>query len=89
MCLKHFEISAKKIWIMPLSHYLSTQALNWDPVLNMTKVYFELISDAGMYSFFQKGMKSGVSYTSKRYTIASNKYSKSNNPKQKALHLCN
>ena len=39
------------------SHYLSTAALSWDAMLNMTKVECELISDADMYLFFKKGMR--------------------------------
>ena len=42
------------------SHYLSALALSWDPMLNMTKVNLELISDPDMYIFFEKGMRDGV-----------------------------
>ena len=38
------------------SHYLSALALSWDLMLRMTKVELELISDADMYLFFDKGM---------------------------------
>ena len=40
----------------------------------MTKVKLELISDADMYLLFQKGVGGRVSYISKRYSKASNKY---------------
>ena len=40
----------------------------------MTKVKLKLISDADMYLFFQKGVRGRVSYISKRYGKASNKY---------------
>ena len=40
------------------SHYLSAPALSWDVMLNITKVKRELISDADMYLFFEKGMTS-------------------------------
>ena len=36
----------------------------------MTKVELELISDADMYLFFEKGMRGGVSYISERYSKA-------------------
>ena len=36
-------------------------------MFTMTKVELELISDADMYLFFEKGMRGGVSYISKRY----------------------
>ena len=35
---------------------------------NMRKIEFELISDANIYLFLEKGMRSGVSYISKRYS---------------------
>ena len=41
---------------------------------NVSKVEIELISDAGMYFFFEKDMRGGVSYISKRYSKASNKF---------------
>ena len=44
------------------SHYFSAPALSWDVMLNMTKVELELIKDADIYLFFEKGMKGGVSY---------------------------
>ena len=47
-----------------------------------SKIELEPISDADMYLFFEKGMRGGVSYISKRYSKANNKYLKSYNPKQ-------
>ena len=38
------------------SHYLSTPALSWDAMLNMTTVELELITDHYMYIFFEKGI---------------------------------
>ena len=38
------------------SRYFSALALSWDVMLNVTKVEFELNSDADMYLFFEKGM---------------------------------
>ena len=35
-------------------------------MLNMTKAELELISDADMCLFFEKGMRNGDSYTSKK-----------------------
>ena len=43
----------------------------------MWKVELELISDAEMYSLFEKGMIDRVYYISKTYSIATNKYLKS------------
>ena len=40
--------SLKNYGLFP-SHYLSVTALNWDAMLNMTKVVLELIADPHMY----------------------------------------
>ena len=51
-------------------------------MLNITKVELERISDAGMYLFFEKGMRGGVCYISRRCSEANNKYLKSYDLKQ-------
>ena len=49
---------------------MSASALNWDSMIDMTKVELELISDFHMYILFEKGMKDGVSYISNGYSKA-------------------
>ena len=61
-----------------ISHYLSAPALSWDAMLNMTSL--KVISDFDMYLFFEKDMRSRVSYISKRYIKGSNKYLESFDP---------
>ena len=56
-------------------------------MLNMTKVELELISAVDMYLFFKKCMRGKVSYISKKYSQASNKYLKSYDPKQESNYL--
>ena len=51
---------------------------------NMTKIKLGLIPDRDMYIFFEKGMRSGVSYISNK---ANNNYLKSYNPKQESKHI--
>ena len=67
------------------SHYLS--ALVWDAMLNMTKVELDFFSDSDMDLFLEKGMRGGVSYISKRYSKANNKYLKSYDPKTETKHI--
>ena len=57
-----------------MDHYLSAPALSWDSLLSMTEDEFELISDICIYLFFEKGIRVGVSYISKRYSKVNNKY---------------
>ena len=59
---------------------MTAPALSWDAMLKMTKNELELISNADKYLFFAKGMRSEVSYNSKRYSKGSNKYLKSYDP---------
>ena len=56
-------------------------------MLNTTNVKLEVISDANMYLFFEKGMRDGVSCISKRFSQANNKYLKSYDPKQESKHI--
>ena len=69
-----FRIKCYKNKRLCPSHYLNAPDLSWDAMLNITKVDLELISDADIYLFFEKGMRDGSSDISKRYSEANNKY---------------
>ena len=56
-------------------------------MINMVKVELELITDADMYIFLEKGTRGGVSYISNRYSNTSNKYLKSFDSKQESKHF--
>ena len=73
--------SLKNYGLCP-SYYLSAPALSWDAMLNMAKLEFDLISHPGMYIFFERGTRGGVSCISNRYNKVNNKYLKSYDPKQ-------
>ena len=50
----------KKLTNNSLKNYqlcLSTPALSWDAMFNMTKVKLEIIPDIDMYFFFEKDMR--------------------------------
>ena len=65
-CLKYYELYP--------CHYFSSPGLSWDAILKMTDVKLEKISHIDKYSFIEKGSRGGISYISKRYAKANNKY---------------
>ena len=83
MCEKFRNHSIKYLGLYP-RHYLNTPGLRWDKMLNMTKVEPELLSDADMYLYFEKGTRSVFYYISKRYVTANSKYLKSYDPNQES-----
>ena len=66
---------------------MTAPALSWDVKLNITKVGLEPIADFDMYLFFEKGIRGGVSYISKKYSKANNKYLKPYDPKQESSDI--
>ena len=58
------------------SHYFSSPVLSWHERLKMTGIKLDLISDTDMHLFIEKGVRGGISYISKRYSNANNKYMK-------------
>ena len=63
-----------KFYGLDLCHYFSSPGLSWDAMLKMTGIEMEKISNVDMYLFIEKGLRGGVSYISKRYLKANNKY---------------
>ena len=66
---------------------MSAPALSCDAMLRITKYELVFISNTGMYLFLEKGMRGGVSYISKRYNKANNKYLKSYDSKQESKYI--
>ena len=65
-CLDYYRLD--------LCYYFSSPGLSWDAMLKMTGIKLGLISDIDMHLFIEKGMRGGISYISKRYSKANNKY---------------
>ena len=82
-----FRNNSLKYYGLCPNHHLSAPTLNWDAMLNMTKIKLEFISDPEIHIFFEKGMRVRVSYSSNRYRKASNKYLKSYDPKQESKSI--
>ena len=53
-------------------------------MLKIRKINLELIPDSDMFISFEKDARGGISYISKRYSKANNKYLKSYDSKQKS-----
>ena len=69
-----FRNNSLKNYGLCSSHYLSVKGLSWDAMLKMTKIELEFIPAPDMFTFFEKGIRSGISYISNRYSKANNKY---------------
>ena len=55
-------------------HCFSSQGLNWDPMLKMSKTELDLSSDIYMYLFVKKRIKGDIFYIAKRFSKSNNKY---------------
>ena len=78
-CLKYYELDP--------CHYFSSPGLSWDAMLKMTGVKLEKISDIEKYLFIEKGLRGGISYNSKRYAKANNKYISDYDPEKSSTFI--
>ena len=69
------------------SLFLSTSGLSWDAVLKMTTTKLELIPDPDMYVFFEKSIRSEISYICNGFSEPINKYLKTCDPKHESKHI--
>ena len=58
-------------------------------MLKMTGVKLEKISNIDMYLFIKKGLRGRISYNTKRYSEANNKYMKNYDPKKPSKYTLN
>ena len=68
VCLNNYKLD-------PL-HFFSAPGLTWEAFLKHSEAKIPLFSDEDMYTFIEKGIRSGVSQCIKRYAKANNKYMK-------------
>ena len=71
---KKFIDTCLKFYGLDPCYYFSFPGLSWDAMLKMTGIELEKISDMDKYLFTEKGLRGGISYISKRYAKANNKY---------------
>ena len=65
ICLEYYGIDP--------CHYFSSPGLSQDAMRRMTKIELELISDIDIPLFVERGIRGGISYSAKRYSIANYK----------------
>ena len=73
-------------WLDPC-HYFSSPGLSWDAMLKMTGIELEKISDIDKYLFIEKGLRGGISYITKRYARANNKYMNDYDPEKQSTFI--
>ena len=77
-----FVDTCLKFYGLDPCHYFRSPGLSWDAMLKMTGVKLEKISNIEKYLLFEEVLKGGVSYITKRYAKANNKYMKNYDPKK-------
>ena len=55
-------------------HYISMASLSMTSMLKMTKAEVDLLTDAHMHEFCERGIRGGLSFTNRHHLIANNKY---------------
>ena len=73
---ENFICTSLKNYNLDPCHYFSAPGLSWYPMLKMTKIELEKISNPDINLFIEKGMRGGIGYINKRYSKANNKYCK-------------
>ena len=68
-------------------HYLSSPGLSCDAMLKMTGAKFEKISGIEKYLFIEKGLRGEISYITKRYARANNKYMNDYDPEKQSTFI--
>ena len=82
-----FIATCLKFYGLDPCHCSSFPGLSWDAMLKMTGVKLEKIPDIYKYLFIEKGLRGGISYISKRYAKANNKYMNDYDPKKQATFI--
>ena len=73
---ENFRKKCLKVYKLDPCHYYTAPGLSWDACLKLTKHELQLLTDYDMVMMFEKGIRGGMTHTSKRYAEANNKYMK-------------
>ena len=83
-----FISESLKFYKLDPSHCFSSPGLNWDAMLKIIGIKFELISDIDKHLFIEKGLRGGISCICERFSKANNKYMKNYDLQKKVNSLC-
>lgn len=85
---ENFRQTCFRIYGLDPAHYYTAPGLSWDAMLKYTRVKIELLTDADMLLFVERGIRGGISQCSKRYAKANNKYMGGEyNPDEDSIYL--
>ena len=79
MCLNQYKLDP--------AHYYTSPGLSWDALLKKSKVRLRLLTDYDMYLFVEKGLRGGISMSSKRYCKANNPMLSTFDPKKSTDYI--
>jgi hypothetical protein len=65
-----------KTYELDPAQYVTIPSLAWDACLKHTKINFDLITDREMFTFFEGGIRGGISCIGNRFARADNPYLK-------------
>ena len=68
MFLKKLISQGLQYYGLDCGHYISLPSFSWDAMLKMTGINLDKITGIDIYLLLEKGMRGGVSYSSKRYS---------------------
>ena len=83
----NFRKTCMQYYKLDPCHYFTSPGLSWDPMLKMTNIKLELMTDIDMFQLIEKGMSGGVSYIANRYGNAKDKYMKEYNEKAPSKYI--
>ena len=84
---ENFRKTSLEYYKLDPRHYYTVPGLSWDACLKPTKQELQLLTDYDMLMMFEQGIRGGMSFISKRYAEANNKYMKDYDEKKPSTFI--